>query len=158
MPSDHPATPSSVFEHRHGQVLVSTDRGRLDLNLIHGFLTNSYWAKDISREIVARSIERSLCFGGYDGSGAQVGFARVISDFATYAYVADVFVVESCRGSGLGKLLMESILMHPELQGLRRWNLTTRDAHTLYAQFGFTPLKFPDRYMEILRLNMYEAV
>jgi GNAT superfamily N-acetyltransferase len=158
MPPDHPHTSARVFEHCRDQFLVSTDPGRLDLNVIHGFLTNSYWSKGISREIVARSIEHSLCFGVYDGNGAQVGFARVISDFATYAYVADVFVVESCRGCGLGKLLMESIRMHPELQGLRRWNLTTRDAHTLYAKFGFTPLNFPERYMEILRLNMYETI
>ena len=158
MQADHPVRPDTVVEHLRGEFLCSTDPARLDLEVIHGFLTNSYWAKGISREIVARSIEHSLCFGVYDGSGAQVSFARVISDFATYAYVADVFVLESHRGSGLGKLLMESIVKHPELQGLRRWNLTTRDAHTLYGQFGFTPLKFPERYMEILRLNMYEAI
>jgi GNAT superfamily N-acetyltransferase len=107
---------------------------------------------------VARSIEHSLCFGVYDGSGAQVGFARVITDFATYAYIADVFVLESHRARGLGKALMECIMQHPSLQGLRRWNLTTRDAHTLYEQSGFTPLKSPERYMEILRLNMYETI
>ncbi|MGZ4815932.1 MAG: GNAT family N-acetyltransferase [Terriglobales bacterium] len=158
MQADHPVRCDTVVEHLHGEFLCSTDPARLDLDVIHGFLTNSYWAKGISREVVARSIEHSLCFGVYDGSGAQVGFARVVSDFATYAYVADVFVLESHRGSGLGKLLMESIVKHPELQGLRRWNLTTRDAHALYTQFGFTPLKFPERYMEILRLNMYEAI
>jgi GNAT superfamily N-acetyltransferase len=144
-------------ECRHGEFVISTDRSRLDLNVIHNFLTNSYWAKGIPREVVARSIEHSLCFGIYDGSGAQVGFARVISDFATCAYIADVFVLESHRGRGLGKALMECIMQHPSLQGLRRWNLTTRDAHTLYEQSGFRPLRFPERYMEILRLNMYET-
>ena len=138
--------------------MVSTDRTRLDLDVIHGFLANSYWAKGIPHALVARSIEHSLCFGVYAGTGVQVGFARVISDFATYAYIADVFVVESRRGHGLGKCLMQCILRHPALQEMRRWNLTTRDAHTLYAQFGFAPLRFPDRYMEILRLNMYETV
>src|SRR6476660_1957870 len=95
-----------VMESRRGEFLISTDRARLDLDVIHGFLTNSYWAKGIPREIVARSVEHSLCFGVYDGSGRQVGFARVISDLATYAYIADVFVLESHRGRGLGKALM----------------------------------------------------
>lgn len=147
---------AEVVESRPDEFLVTTDPARLDLDVIHGFLTNCYWAKGIPREIVARSIEHSLCFGVYDGSGAQVGFARVISDFATFAYVADVFVLESHRGRGLSKKLMECIMRHPQLQGFRRWTLSTRDAHTLYSQFGFTPLQFPDRYMEILRLNHYE--
>jgi GNAT superfamily N-acetyltransferase len=150
------ANSGAVVECRLGEFLVSTDRARLDLDVIHGFLTNSYWARGIPRELVARSIEQSLCFGVYDGSAAQVGFARVISDFTTYAYIADVFVLESHRGRGLSKALMECIRRHPELQELRRWSLSTRDAHGLYAQFGFTPLKFPDRYMEILRMNRYE--
>ena len=153
-----PANPDAVVESRHGEFVVSTDRARLDLDVIHTFLTNSYWAKGIPRERVALSIEHSVCFGVYDGSGAQVGFARVITDFATYAYIADVFVLESHRGHGLGKALMASISQHPALQGFRRWSLSTRDAHALYAQFGFTLLKFPDRYMEILRLNHYEKV
>ncbi len=157
MQSAQAANPEAVVEHRRGEFLISTDPARLDLEVIHEFLTNlSYWAKGIPREILARSIEHSLCFGVYDGSGAQVGFARVISDFATYAYIADVFVLESHRGHGLGKWLMECILQHPALQGLRRWNLTTRDAHELYAQVGFTPLKAPERYMEIQRMNTYE--
>ena len=135
--------------------MISTDPARLDLDVIHNFLTNCYWAKGIPRDLVARSIKHSLCFGIYDGQGAQVGFARVISDFATYAYLADVFVLESHRGRGLGKDLMQCIAQHPALQGLRRWSLSTVDAHALYAQIGFTPLKFPERYMEILRLNLY---
>ena len=140
---------SNYFEHRRNEFLVSTNPTRLDLDVIHGFLSSCYWAKGIPREIVARSIEHSLCFGVYDGNGAQVGFARVISDFATYAYIADVFVLESHRGQGLGKLLMEGITQHPELQGLRRWSLSTLDAHGLYAQFGFKPVAAPERLMEI---------
>ena len=159
MPSTQTDDPSALFESRRGEFVISTDPTRLDLDVIHGFLSvNSYWAKGIPRETVARAIEHSLCFGVYDGGGAQVGFTRVISDFATYAYIADVFVLETHRGNGLGKFLMETIQQHPGLQGLRRWNLTTRDAHTLYKQFGFASLKYPERYMEILRLNMYETV
>jgi|SRR5579859_2949824 len=157
MQSAQAANPATAVEQRRGDFVISTDPVRLDLDVIHGFLTNlSYWAKGIPRDVVARSIEHSLCFGVYDGNGAQVGFARVISDFATYAYVADVFVLESHRGQGLGKSLMNCILQHPALQGLRRWNLTTRDAHELYAQVGFKPLKVPERYMEIQRMNTYE--
>lgn len=151
------ANPEVVVEQRHGEFVISPDPARLDLDVIHGFLTNSYWAKGIPREVVARSIENSLCFGIYDSAGAQVGFARVISDFATFAYLADVFVLESHRGRGLGKRLMECIKTHPSLQGLRRWTLSTKDAHDLYAQYGFAPLKWPDRYMEIFRPGMYET-
>jgi GNAT superfamily N-acetyltransferase len=147
----------AVTEYRRDDFLISTDRARLDLDVIHGFLTNCYWAKGIPREVVARSIENSLCFGIYDGSGAQVGFARVISDFATYAYLGDVFLIESHRGRGLGKWLMECITRHPALQGLRRWTLLTQDAHGLYAQFGFTPLKTPERYMELHRSEIYQT-
>ncbi len=152
------SNPNAIVEHRRGEFLISTDRGRLDLDVIHDFLTNCYWAKGIAREVVVRSIEHSLCFGVYDGGGVQVGFARVVSDLATFAYIADVFVLESHRGQGLGKLLLECIMQHPQLQGLRRWTLSTLDAHGLYSQFGFTPPKWPERYMEILRLNLYETV
>jgi len=150
------ASPNTIVEHRRDEFLVSTDRSRLDLNTIHNFLTNCYWAKGIPRETVARSIEHSLCFGVYDGSGTQIGFARVVSDFATVAYLGDVFVVESHRGRGLSTWLMECIMQHPALQGLRRWILLTRDAHGLYAQFGFTPVKAPERYMELHRPDVYE--
>lgn len=153
---DQDASADTIVECRHGAFLISTDRARLDLELIHGFLTNCYWAKGIPREVVARSIEHSLCFGIYDGSGAQVGFARVVSDFATVAYLGDVFVLESHRGRGLSKLLMECIIGHPALQNLRRWILLTRDAHGLYAQFGFTPVKKPERYMELHNPDIYE--
>jgi GNAT superfamily N-acetyltransferase len=145
----------AVQEHRTGEFLISTDRARLDLNVIHGFLTNCYWAKGIPRDVVARSIEHSLCFGIYDGGGTQVGFARVISDYATYAYIGDVFVVESQRGRGLGKWLMECIIKHPELQGLRRWGLVTMDAQRLYAHSGFTQLAKPQMHMEIYRPQVY---
>jgi GNAT superfamily N-acetyltransferase len=148
----------AIIEHRNAGFLISTNRELLDLEVIRGFLTNSYWAKGISREIVARSIEHSLCFGIYDAKGSQVGFARVISDRATYAYLGDVFVLESHRGRGLSKWLMECIVKHPELQGLRRWTLLTRDAHGLYSQFGFTAVKAPQWYMELHRPNIYETV
>src|SRR6202048_3778160 len=131
----------AIIERRHGGFLISTNRGLLDLDVIRGFLTNSYWAKGISREVVARSIEHSLCFGIYDAKGSQVGFARVISDRATYAYLGDLFVLESHRGRGLSKWLMECIVRHPALQNLRCWILLTRDAHALYSQFGFTPVR-----------------
>ncbi len=167
-----------VVEHRRGEFVISTDRERLDLDVIHKFLRNCYWAKGIPREVVERSIEHSLCFGIYDGGGTtpglvkdarpfdfaqgkhgasvQVGFARVISDFATVAYLGDVFVLESHRGRGLSKWLMECVMQHPALQNLRCWILRTRDAHGLYAQSGFTPLKTPERYMEVHQPNVYE--
>jgi GNAT superfamily N-acetyltransferase len=144
----------SVQEYRKGQYAISTDRARLDLDVIHGFLAESYWAKGIPREVMVRSIENSLCFGIYCGT-AQVGFARVISDFATYAYIGDVFVLDSHRGKGLGVWLMECIMRYPGLQGLRRWTLATRDAHGLYQKFGFTPLAAPQRFMEFHNPDVY---
>jgi GNAT superfamily N-acetyltransferase len=146
-----------VIENRRGEFLISTDRERVSLDVVHGFLTNCYWAKGISRDVVERSIEHALCFGIYEDSGAQVGFARVVTDFATVAYLGDVFVLESHRGRGLSKWLMECIVRHPALQNLRRWILLTRDAHGLYSQFGFTPLKAPERYMELHRPDIYQA-
>jgi N-acetylglutamate synthase-like GNAT family acetyltransferase len=122
-----------------GRFLISTDRSKLDVDVIHRFLARSYWAEGIPRQTVMRSIDNSLCFGVYDNA-RQIGFARVISDFATYAYVADVFILEPYRERGLGKELMASIMAHPDLQGLRRWSLGTRDAQGLYAQFGFKPV------------------
>jgi GNAT superfamily N-acetyltransferase len=146
-----------VMEYRRHEFVISSDRERLNLDVVHGFLTNCYWAKGIPREVVARSIEHALCFGIYDGNDAQIGFARVISDFATVAYVGDVFVLETHRGRGLGKWLMQCITEHPALQNLRRWILTTRDAHGLYSQVGFTPVKAPERYMELHRPDVYET-
>jgi N-acetylglutamate synthase-like GNAT family acetyltransferase len=144
-----------LVEHRRGDYVISTDRACLDLDVIHGFLTDCYWAKGISRELVARSIQHSLCFGIYEHGARQVGFARVISDYATFAYIGDVFVLESHRGRGLSKWMMECIVQHPLLQGLRRWVLLTRDAHGLYSKFGFTPLEKPDRYMELHDPDVY---
>ncbi len=136
-------------------VTISTDPDRLDRPLIHEFLEASYWGKGIPREIVDRSIEGALCFGLYE-DGRQVGFARVITDRATFAYLADVFVLESHRGRGLAAWLMETILAHPALQGLRRWMLLTRDAHPLYRKVGFTELAHPERVMEMTFPEIYE--
>jgi N-acetylglutamate synthase-like GNAT family acetyltransferase len=151
-------TESHIFELSRGAVVVSTDPDKLNLDVIHGYLIRSYWAKGIPRETLARAVKNSLCFGAYDTAGQQVGFARAITDFATFAYIADVFVLESHRGRGIGKLIMECMRQHPQLQRLRRWSLSTKDAHALYAQFGFTALNWPDRYMEILQPNVYETL
>jgi GNAT superfamily N-acetyltransferase len=118
---------------------VSTDPERLDLGFIHAFLEQSYWSPGVSREVVERAIANSLPFGLYERSGRQAGFARAVTDYAAYAYVGDLFVAAEHRGQGLGKFLVECLLAHPELQGLRRWALTTADAHGLYAQYGFGP-------------------
>ena len=134
--------------------MISTDRARIDRRLVHDFLASSYWARGIPAEVVNRSIEHSLCFGVYQGA-AQVGFARVITDEATFAYLADVFILDGHRGRGLGKWLMEAILAYPDLQGLRRWSLVTRDAHGLYTQFGFAPLAHPERCMELVNVEIY---
>ena len=141
---------------RRGEYSITTDRHRLDLEAIHGFLTNSYWSPGVSIEIVERAIANSLCFGVFHKQD-QVGFARVITDRATFAYLADVYVLESHRGKGLSKWLLEVIQGHQDLQGLRRFMLATRDAHGLYAQFGFTALANPSRMMEILDADAYHA-
>jgi GNAT superfamily N-acetyltransferase len=148
--------PGKVQEYRQGGFLISTDKTRLDLDAIHAFLSTCYWASGIPKETVARAIENSLCFGAYKGR-KQVGFARVITDYATYAYIGDVFVEPQFRGQGVSKLLMRCIRRHPGLQGLRRWSLITRDAHGLYAQFGFTPLKSPQRHMEVHNPEVYKT-
>lgn len=137
-----------AFERRHGEFLVSDDRSKIDLDAVHAFLSRSYWAEGIPREILERAVANSLCFGLYEGA-RQVGFARAITDRATYAYLADVFIVESHRARGLARFLMSAIAKHPELQGLRRQGLVTRDAHGLYEKFGFRPLANPSRHMEI---------
>ncbi|MES2734505.1 MAG: GNAT family N-acetyltransferase [Bacteroidota bacterium] len=133
---------------------ISTDKAPLDIEMIHQFLSHSYWAKNIPIATVRQSIEHSLCFGVYH-HGQQVGFARIISDFTTMAYLCDVFISESYRGRGLSKQLMVAIKAHPQLQDLRRWVLGTADAHGLYAQFGFVPLEYPERSMEIKVPNIY---
>ncbi len=139
---------------------ISTDPARLDRDVIYSFLSTCYWSPGIARERVNRGIENSLCFGIYDmssASPAQVGFARIITDFASYAYLCDVFVLESHRGKGLSKWLMEVMIAHPDLKGLRRFCLMTRDAHGLYAQFGFAPMADPSRYMEKVDRESYKT-
>jgi GNAT superfamily N-acetyltransferase len=135
---------------------ISTEKERLDREAIHEFLRGSYWAKGIPRELVDRSIENSLCFGLYDGE-TLVGFARVITDNATFGYLSDVFVLESHRGRGLATWFMEVVLAHPGLQGIRRWMLATADAHGLYRKVGFTALSRPERIMEKLLPDPYGA-
>jgi len=134
-------------EYSKADFVISTNPARLDLEVIFGYLSSSYWAANRPKEVVARSLKHSLCFGVYEGE-RQVGFTRVITDYATYAYLCDVFVLEEYRGKGLGKWLISVVTEHPELQGLRRWSLATRDAHGLYSQVGFTELKAPERWME----------
>lgn len=136
-----------IHEWKREQYTISTSRERLDLNVIHDFLTQSYWAAGVTMEIVRRSIENSLPFGMYEDD-QQIGFARVITDYATFAYLADVFVLDAWRGAGLGHWLVAVIDSHPQLKGLRRWMLATRDAHGIYRTVGFQNLKQPDRWME----------
>jgi GNAT superfamily N-acetyltransferase len=128
---------------------ISTDKNKLDVSLIHDYLTNdSYWAQGITIEKVTAAIEGSMTFGVYHHKN-QIGFARVITDKATFAYIADVFILPEFRGKGLSKWLMQTIITHPDLQNFRRWMLATADAHGLYSQFGFTQITSPDRWMEI---------
>lgn len=137
-----------AHEWQRGEYSISTDRARLDLEVVHDYLSQeSYWAKGRSMETIRRSIENSVAFGLYKGA-RQVGFARVITDYATFAWLADVFILDGARGQGLGKWLMEVVLAHPELQGFRRWVLATKDAHELYRRYGFVELKRPERWME----------
>ena len=134
---------------------ISTDSERLDIDLIHRYLSDeSYWASGIPRDLVERSIDNSLCFGAFEGH-EQVGFARVVTDYATFGYLADVFVLPTHRGRGVGKQLLEAVKNHPDLQRLRRWHLVTRDAHGLYAAIGFHELESPQRHMEMTIKNAY---
>lgn len=135
--------------HRDDGFWISTDPALLDRELIHGFLSQAYWSPGIPPDVVDRGIAHSLAFGVYGPAGEQVGFARAISDRATYAYLADVFVVPGHRGAGLGRWLVGQVLAHPELQGLRRWALATADAHGLYARFGFAPPARPASHLFI---------
>ena len=134
---------------------ITTEKEKLDIDLIHSFLNRTYWAEGISKETIRRSIEGSLCFGVYEND-KQVGFARMITDRATFAYLADVFIIEEYRGRGLSKWLMEVIMSHPDLQRLRRMILATKDAHGLYEKFGFTPLINVERWMQILDPDVYK--
>lgn len=161
----------SASETVRDQFIVSCDKSLLDLDVIYAFLSTCYWSQGIARSRVERAIEHSLCFGVYDRTQArrgaafaaeqasrpvQVGFARVVTDCASFAYVCDVFVIESQRGKGLSKQLMGAIIAHPSLQGIRRFCLLTRDAHGLYEQFGFQPMRDPSRYLEVLDTDSYK--
>jgi len=151
MPAHHADTPDVA---RDGYV-ISTDPARLDRRLIHGFLArDSYWAQEIPYDVVDHALDHSLCFGLY-GPAGQVGLARVVTDYATFAYLADVFVLPEHRGRGLSKWLMETVVAHPALQGFRRFMLNTRDAHGLYAQTGFTALARPEWAMERFDPDVY---
>lgn len=130
-------------------ILISTDKALLNTEVIYNFLNSSYWAQGRSLQVIKKSIRNSLCFGVFL-DGQQIGFARVISDYATFAYLADVFILEEYRGNGFSKKLLKHIISHPDLQNLKRWMLATRDAHNLYRKFGFTQLKNPERFMEIV--------
>jgi GNAT superfamily N-acetyltransferase len=143
-------------EWRRDEFLISTDRRRLDIDVVHTYLSGSYWAAGMPRETLERAIGNSLSFGIYDGA-RLVGFARVITDRATYAYLSDVFVLESHRKRGLSKWLMECVLDHPDLQGLRRFALFTRDAQGLYERYGFGPPRGPSTYLERRTPNVYET-
>lgn len=148
-----------IFERHHDSFVVSTDQGRLDVEAVLAFLVHeSAWARWMTREVLERAIEHSLCFGVYTENGRQIGFARAISDFATYAYLNDVYILEEYRGQGLGEWLLNCILEHPNLQGLKRFSLTTIDKQNFYNRFGFTPLYFPERHMEKLPLDYYSSL
>lgn len=135
---------------------VTTNSKALQLEMIHGFLTQSYWAQGISKSVVEQALKHSLNFGLFAGN-EQIGFARMITDYTTFGYLADVFVLEAHRGKGLAKWLLSCIKSHPELQSLRRWSLVTADGHGLYEKFGFHPLAYPDRFMEIHNPNIYKT-
>jgi GNAT superfamily N-acetyltransferase len=142
---------------RRGEFSISTHPSDFDVSAIHAYLSTSYWAAGIPEETVARSIANSLCFGVFNGE-AQIGFARVITDRATFAYIGDVYILDAFQGRGLGTWLMQAITTHPDLQGLRRWSLVTRDAHGFYRQFGFSGLKEPAGYMEKSDITAYREM
>jgi GNAT superfamily N-acetyltransferase len=141
-----------IYAWRQGPYTISTDKALLKLETIQALLARSYWAADRPLELIRRSIDHSLAFGMYDGE-QQIGFARLVTDYATFAYLADVIIADEYRGRGLGTWLVETMLDHPELERVRRWLLITRDAHGLYRQFGFTTLDHPERYMERIAIS-----
>jgi GNAT superfamily N-acetyltransferase len=143
-------------EWKQNEFMVTTDPAKLDLAAIYAFLRRAYWSEQIPREVIERAVKHSLCFGLFDGN-TQVGLARVVTDHATFAYLCDVYVLESHRGRGLGKWLIECVMAHPQLQGLRRFNLVTRDAQGLYAPHGFKPLAKPENHMERHKPDIYKT-
>jgi GNAT superfamily N-acetyltransferase len=146
---------ASLPERTAGSYTICDDPARLDLRAVHAYLTRSYWSAGIPFETVQRAIRSSLCIGAYDRAGTQVGLVRVISDYATYCYVCDVYVLEDHRGQGLSKVMLSMAMEHPMLQGLRRWSLVTADAHGLYRQFGFSAVAQPERHMERVDPDIY---
>ena len=149
---------NNTYESINGEFFITTDSVKINLNTVHQFLSQeSYWAKDVPIEIVKRSIENSLCFSVFY-KDQQIGFARVITDKATFAYLADVFIIKEYRGKGLSKWLLQTIHAHPELQGLRRWLLGTKDAHDLYTQFGWSSITEEQyrRFMQLHNANVYK--
>ena len=138
----------------HSTYRISTDTQEMDIAAIHDFLTSSYWAKSVPKGVVARAVSNSICFGVFLGPH-QVGFARTVTDSATFAYLADVYILEAHRGKGLSKRLMREVLAHPQLQGLRRMLLATRDAHSLYSSFGFSELEDATIFMDRCDPNVY---
>ena len=168
-----------AIEHQHGNYLISDDPARLDATAVHAYLSRSYWSENIPLDVVQRALQGSICVGAYQLSGAsssakasaivhgamadksedkQVGLVRIISDCATFAYLCDVYILEEHRRHCLAKAMLAFSLRHPRLQGLRSWSLRTRDAHPLYAQFGFKPIDNPDSYMVLRFPNVYRPV
>ena len=135
---------------------ISASKNEMEIDAIHNFIGRSYWAEVIQKDTLSKAVNNSLCFGVFTTSGEQIGFARMITDSATFAYIADVYILQVHRGKGLSKRLMQEIMAHPDLQGLRRINLATRDAHGLYEKFGFKPLSSPEKVMEILKPDVYK--
>jgi GNAT superfamily N-acetyltransferase len=150
MYADYPELTMTSTEYEQQGYHISTDSAAIDIDAVHAYLATSYWAREIPKELVAKSVRGSLCFGLFRDA-RQVGFARVITDRATFAYLCDVYVLADYRGQGLGKWLMDAVIAHPDLQGLRRFILATRDAHGLYERYGFTKLERPGSFMEINR-------
>ena len=144
-----------MHEYTRGNYLISTDPNRLDLDAIFAFISRSYWGANRTREVMQRALQNSLNFGIYDEGegGRQIGLVRVVSDYAVFVYLCDVYILEEYRGQGLGKWLLEVVRAYPQLQGLRRWVLVTRDAHGFYRRYGFTELVTPERWMEAFDPN-----
>jgi len=146
----------AIVEYERPGYRISTDSGAMDIDAVHAYLARSYWAREIPKELVAKSIRGSLCFGLFSDD-RQIGFARVVTDRATFAYLCDVYLLEPFRGQGLAKWMMDAVVAHPDLQGLRRFVLATRDAHGLYERYGFTSLARPEIFMEINRRDVYAS-
>lgn len=162
-PATRPVATGEPVTYTRGRFVVSTDPARLDVDAVHAYLRRSYWSPGVPREVVERAIHGALPFGLYELSPAkaagdtQIGFARVITDAAVFAYLADVYVLEAYQGQGLGRWMIECVLAHPALQGLRRWLLTTQDAHPFYERLGFVRAPFPERFMTIDHPNLYRG-